>query len=841
MATKRLPRRNRRTRTLLGLVLSTGLCLGALASATPAAASASIFFSPTSGAPGTSVVIIGSGVSFDATSTVMFGQTLAVANVVSSSQINAIVPDMPSSSVAITVHTGSTAVRGATSFKVVPGLVLTPSTGPPGTAVSVSGGGFGKVVTISLSFDGTTLTSPAPVTNSSGSFGPVSIKVPAAVIAGSHTISAKGGTPVLTAQAVFTVTPAIVLSPAAGPPGSAVKVSGTGFGKAEKISLSFDGTTLTSPAPVTNSSGSFGPTSITVPAAVTAGSHTISALGGTTGLLAHAAFTVTPKIVVSPGTGPPGTSVSVSGVGFGPSEGVDVYFDATDLTLADTGATGSFGPVSITVPGSAVPGTHTVSAQGRQSGAFAQATFTVTPAPAPTIVVSPATGPPGSAVQVSGAGFGPSEGVDVYFDTTDLALADTGATGSFGPVSITVPGSAVPGTHTVSAQGRRSGGFAQASLTVNTNWTEFHYSAKHKGANPFENVLSPGNVSGIDQDWSFTTGGSVSSSPAVVNGVVYVGSDDTNLYALSATGGSKLWSFATGGNVFSPAVANGVVYTVGNGDVYALNAATGAQQWTQPIGADSESPPTVANGTVYVGLGAGVYAFDAATGAQLWTFSTDEVVDGAPTVTNGVVYVGSVDGNLYALNATTGTELWKFSPAGSEVETSPAVADGVVYVAADNGNIDALNATTGTEIWSVAIGSSIFSSPAVANGVLYVGSDDGNVYALNAATGTQLWTFTTGGSVSSSPAVANGVVYVGSSDGNVYALDAATGDRLWSFTTGGAVNSSPAVVNGVVYVGSSDGNLYAFDLAGGQAVPARPSRSSLHPNYGLRPQHRQQA
>jgi outer membrane protein assembly factor BamB len=129
----------------------------------------------------------------------------------------------------------------------------------------------------------------------------------------------------------------------------------------------------------------------------------------------------------------------------------------------------------------------------------------------------------------------------------------------------------------------------------------------------------------------------------------------------------------------------------------------------------------------------------------------------------------------------------------------------------------------------------------VANGVVYVAADNGNIYALNATTGTKLWSFTTGSNVFSSPAVANGVVYVGSNDGNVYALNGATGTQLWSFTTGGTVGSSPAVVNGVVYVGSSDGNVYAFDLTGGQAAPARPIRSSLHPNYSLRPQHRQPA
>ena len=832
MATKRLPRRNRKATALLGLVLSMGLCAGTLASATPAAAAASISFAPTSGAPGTTVLIFGSGVTFDSSSTVTFGTATAVAQVEDSTEISAIVPALPASVVPIAVTTGGSRVTGTKGFTVVPGLVLTPATGPPGSTVSVSGAGFGKSEKITISFDSTTLPA-APTTNSSGSFGPVSITVPAAVVGGSHTISAKGGSTGKLAKAVFTVTPTIALSPASGPPGSAVQVSGAGFGASEKVTISFDGTKLRAPV-TTDSSGRLLPVSVKVPPAVIAGSHTISALGGTTGLLAQAVFTVTPRIAVSPATGPPGSAVHVSGAGFGPSERVDVYFDATDLTLADTGATGSFGPVSITVPTTAVPGTHTVSAEGRQSGVFAQAGFTVTPATTPTIVVSPATAPPGSAVQVSGAGFGPSEGVDVYFDTTDLALAQTGAAGSFGPVSITIPSPAVPGAHTVSAEGRQTGGFAQAGFTVNTNWTQFRSSAKHRGANPFENVLSPANVSGIDQDWAFTTGGSVASSPAVVNGVVYIGSDDTNLYALNASTGAQLWSFPASGNVFSPAVANGVVYAVGNGNVYALNAATGAQQWTQTIGADSESPPTVANGTVFVGLGAGVYAFNAATGAQDWTFTTGEVVDGAPAVANGVVYVGSVDGNLYALNASTGAKLWSFSPAGSEVETAPAVADGVVYAAADNGNVYALNATTGAQLWSFSTGSSVFSSPAVTNGVVYVGSNNGNVYALDAATGTQLWSFATGSSVSSSPAVANGVVYVGSDDDNVYALSAATGARLWSFTTGGAVGSSPAVVNGEVYVGSNDGSLYAFDLAGGQQAPARPRRGSLHPDYRLR-------
>ena len=75
------------------------------------------------------------------------------------------------------------------------------------------------------------------------------------------------------------------------------------------------------------------------------------------------------------------------------------------------------------------------------------------------------------------------------------------------------------------------------------------------------------------------------SSPAVANGVVYVGSDDDKLYAFDAAGKTNcnsmtqscnpLWTATTGGAVgSSPAVANGVVY-VGSGDdkLYAFDAA----------------------------------------------------------------------------------------------------------------------------------------------------------------------------------------------------------------------------------------------------------------------------
>ena len=61
--------------------------------------------------------------------------------------------------------------------------------------------------------------------------------------------------------------------------------------------------------------------------------------------------------------------------------------------------------------------------------------------------------------------------------------------------------------------------------------------------------------------WEYTTSIGVISSPAVVGGVVYVGSFDGNVYTLNAESGVKLWNYTTDSRVWSsPAVVGGVVY-----------------------------------------------------------------------------------------------------------------------------------------------------------------------------------------------------------------------------------------------------------------------------------------
>ena len=342
---------------------------------------------------------------------------------------------------------------------------------------------------------------------------------------------------------------------------------------------------------------------------------------------------------------------------------------------------------------------------------------------------------------------------------------------------------------------------------------QFHYNAAHTGDySPVAGSTSPNNL----LKWSYTTKGVVESSPAVANGVVYVGGD-RYLYALNVMTGKLVWSYDAGGPMQSPAVANGVVY-VGSSDGYhgylhAVSATTGTKLWKYRTEAPIDSSPTIVNGVVYVGSTDGyLYAFNAATGIKKWEYLVPEtMLQSSPAVANGFVYVVGNNKQTYAINAATGEFNWT-AYTGTEITwVAPAVANGVVYVGSTDHKVYALDAATGAKKWSYTTGGAILiSSPAIANGVVYVGSDDHKVYALDASSGTKLWSYATGDNVPSSPAFANGVVYVGSADHKVYALDAATGAKKWSYTTGNQVVSSPSVVNGVVYVGSDDHKVYAI-------------------------------
>ena len=91
-------------------------------------------------------------------------------------------------------------------------------------------------------------------------------------------------------------------------------------------------------------------------------------------------------------------------------------------------------------------------------------------------------------------------------------------------------------------------------------------------ADPTHSSTAQQGPSNLSLTWKFSTNGAVISSPSVVDGIVYFGSQDKNIYAVGAWSGNLIWKFTTQGAIeSSPAVADGKVYTGGDdGYVYCL-------------------------------------------------------------------------------------------------------------------------------------------------------------------------------------------------------------------------------------------------------------------------------
>ena len=378
-------------------------------------------------------------------------------------------------------------------------------------------------------------------------------------------------------------------------------------------------------------------------------------------------------------------------------------------------------------------------------------------------------------------------------------------------------------------------GFAAAAIAapaprsvppVQFDWRQFRLDQAHTGFNRFEHVLNVANVPSLGNTWQAQLGDIVfSSSPAVVGGVVYIGSIDGTLWAYPADGcgadlcETPLWQSTNLAQIIdSPTVADGIVYV-------------GSQT-------SFDSNDGLLNAFAANGCGAPVCA-------PLWQgmAGKESILESSPAVGGGFVYVGAFDGRLYAFAAggcghATCAPLWTGDLGSAVFESTPAVANGVVYMVSQHAlsafDAHGCGAPSCAPLWQAVDEKQFFNgSPAIAYGRVYVALEFGlAVYAADgcgAATCPPLWLLLAGGfqaDVESSPTVANGVVYAGRNTGEVLAWPAEpcgtfVCKNLWSgMTRDVIVNSSPTVIDGKLYIGSADdgfpeniaGRVYVFEL-----------------------------
>jgi parallel beta-helix repeat protein len=339
-------------------------------------------------------------------------------------------------------------------------------------------------------------------------------------------------------------------------------------------------------------------------------------------------------------------------------------------------------------------------------------------------------------------------------------------------------------------------------------WSTFHHDISHTGYTASEGPSSNTLL------WSYETGGAISSSPCVSNGLVYIGSTDGSLYCFNANNGEKIWSYPTGASisVSSPAVSGDRIY-FGSRDnyVYCLDSDSGALIWKYKTGGIVYSSPTIHGGFVYIGSYNGLlYCLDASNGELVWSFNAGTIVGSSPTIWEDKIYI--LGSYLYCLDSSTGEEVWSAS-VYSDANASPVIYDGLVYMGYSLpgwGEVVCYNASTGNEVWSFSSILAVCSTPAINNDKLFFGCCDDNLYSLNAQTGMLNWKYYVGGyEVRSSPAITDDYVYfLSQGNGNFYCLDIDTGEKVWSYNTGSGI-SSPAIAYDTVFVGAGS-TVYAF-------------------------------
>jgi outer membrane protein assembly factor BamB len=272
--------------------------------------------------------------------------------------------------------------------------------------------------------------------------------------------------------------------------------------------------------------------------------------------------------------------------------------------------------------------------------------------------------------------------------------------------------------------------------------------------------------------WRKRIGGLAASAPGAAGASVYfvvnhggyggiAGAGPAKVVAINRRTGKIRWAkrLATASES-SPLVVGGRLY-VGSqgGTVYAMSAKTGHMRWTYQAGAPVKGALAYSRGRVYFGdYGGSVTALRVRNGSVAWRAGGYGQIYATAAVAFGRVYIGSKSGAVYALSAGSGRRLWS-RPMGGYVYSAPAVAAvrgmrPAVFIGSYSGRFAALDARTGGIIWSRGGYGTISGAASVIGRIVYFSSLSARrTWALSAKTGRVLWSI---GKGAFNPAISDG-------------------------------------------------------------------------------------
>ncbi|WP_187293869.1 IPT/TIG domain-containing protein [Gloeobacter kilaueensis] len=309
-------------------------------------------FSPTSGMPGTKVVIKGSGF-YTGTSSVKFGNGYATYSVDSDSQITATLPNNATTG-KIVVNVNGSLTSSSGSFNVPIYISsFSPSSGWPGTKIVIKGAGFYNAVSSIKFGDGyatysvdsdSQITATLPSDASTGS-----------IIAKSSVGKAYSSTPF----SVGGSTPSITsVSPTSGPPGTQLIVTGSNLNGASSVKVGNTYLTYainsTNQITATTPTGNFsGPVTVKTSTGTATSSSSFSSAPASISSFSPTNGTIYTQVVIK------GTNlINVTSVAFQGADGNPAYgeytWDSSSQVTATVPTTARSGPITLSMGDSQV-------------------------------------------------------------------------------------------------------------------------------------------------------------------------------------------------------------------------------------------------------------------------------------------------------------------------------------------------------------------------------------------------------------------------------------------------------------------------------------------------------
>ena len=280
--------------------------------------------------------------------------------------------------------------------------------------------------------------------------------------------------------------------------------------------------------------------------------------------------------------------------------------------------------------------------------------------------------------------------------------------------------------------------------------------------------------------------------------------DDGNVYAtdglgdvvaLKAADGAEIWRAKPGGPLRgSPTVANGVVYVLSQDDqLFALDQDKGTVDWAAQGTAETQgvfgvAAPAAGQGTVVAGFSSGeLNAYRYENGRQLWqdalsrTSASNSVssiadIDAAPVIDNGRIYAVGQGGRMVALDLGTGRRVWEQNLSGI---ATPWLAGEWLFVVTDDARLICLSGSSGKARWIAQLpryrnakgrkGPISWFGPVLAGNRLVLTNSRGEVVFASPTDGAVQSTMKGKEPFSLGPVVANSVLYTLDQKGRITA------------------------------------------------------------------------